>query len=410
MIERVDTFRRWFRLVVDGVPLAEVGGGELERSGTVLYRERILGSVACGLARCGQPGVLPEGVRAMASRMEHVQRELDEQLRRLVALEPRLAEDAVVLKGVAVQRWWPQGLRRNFGDIDLAVLSEAAFWRVCRCLVHGAGFEIGSLGGAYRRRPEDDWAFSGGFVWRAGSDVPVWIEMHHGFFLPTGSYALDLAPVILDASVQARRAHSAPAPMPVPSRSACLRLLLAEVSSRPLILRDAIDFHFLVLGDGKTRALSGSDVDRACADDLLRGQFHRLAALHLRMSQRDLAGEIGEALRERSGRLRMAAWRRAADWHRLRERVDELSLWQRAGMSRTVSAVKAQRMTGVLRLLHLGPEPRGAARWMADRHGALFLLTPLGPYVATPSQMFSEQFVERMTGGLRELGELPPRA
>jgi len=71
-----------------------------------------------------------------------------------------LPQSILILKGQALQRWYPRDLPpRQSLDMDLVIEDEAQYWQVGRWLVD-RGYELPAMGAAYQdRSAQDSWRF-----------------------------------------------------------------------------------------------------------------------------------------------------------------------------------------------------------------------------------------------------------
>lgn len=407
-----------FRLARGGDDVAmtpRLSDDELPGMLALAERHRVLAAVWEGVRANDPERVMPEtplpdhGDRFATSAPEalDVLRELDrahDELLAGIATESGLpAGSTMLLKGRSLRRWYEPGAPRSCFDVDLSVPEPDHLWRLAEWLL-GQGYELLGLGGAHvDPRDAQDWcpifAFS-----RSHRDLPLELAVElHGPLMTKGLHGfIDLRPIADRAEAGADRFYQAPV------AADCLLLLLVEVSERPLIVRDAVDFDVLL------RATERAGLEPALRESIeaqgLRAQFVRLCRFWSLLSERKPPAAVAEWLGSWRGRTWW--WRLASGDLALTRGISPLleaeglvaalrcvatNLSDQGTLGRVCSKLLRNRPTTIagppdprrwFLILHLGPEPRGPTRIAQNARGHAMLRSPIGLFLATLAEHF----------------------
>lgn len=353
-------------------------------------------------------------------------------------------QSILILKGRALQRWYPTNLpsRQSF-DMDFVIEDEEQFWQVGQWLIN-RGYETPTMGAAYPDRAgQKNWHFILSYEKKIPEAKPdastsrAVIEMLQGVTSLSLRHFFDLRPLITRARHATKQSpspkeHITPFFL-YPTREDCLLAILVEISERKLEVRDAVDFYMLMgMNKGDVPLpLNWRAASRTIEEEFLMIQFLRLASYYMFVSGNSLPQEIEQTYRQ---------WRRQSISWKYVARSPELSLivfyyahhfrwtyalkevflnfWESAldsslleklpfRQSRALNYDQVDYLQTLARLLYLTAEQRGPRQWLRGRGGELFLCTPIGTFLATRSVSFTSNFLEDMHSQLAEDQNVP---
>lgn len=358
----------------------------------------------------------------------------DQEIQDLQECGEILPQSILILKGRALQRWYPGNLPpRQSIDLDFVIEDEEQFWQVGKWLLNRQ-YTIPMMGIAYPDRiRQKDWHIILTYEKRipdAESEVNTSfasIEILQGVTSLSLRHFCDLRPLITRARNAVKQSVSSEKNVNpfflYPTREDCLLTILVEISERKLEIRDAVDFYMLI-GINKENSvlmLNWSSLSRIIEEESLTIQFLRLASHYTSVSGNALPLAIEQTYRQwqrkyiywkwiaRSPTLNLIAfsYARRFQWtHVLKEVL--LNLWETAldssllerlplyRQSKALSYHSLDRRETLARLLYLAPNQVDVCHWERGKEGELLLYAPVGIFLATRSITFTSAFLEKV--------------
>lgn len=361
---------------------------------------------------------------------ERLRRHLEAVLQDLSKGQPVLPLSLMILKGQAIQRWYPEQIPpRRISDIDLVIADEQDLWHLCLWLID-RGFQSLAMGSAYLdHREPDKWHFIFSYEKKrfetdsAIINRSVQVELYYKATSLSPRHFFDFRPVLERAHVATKNNCSQNGEGDLfflyPTREDCLLTLLIEISERPLILRDAVDFYALtgMYATDYTTKLDWQRLFLRIEEESLVIQFLRIASYYLSMTSSQLPGDIEK---------KYVDWKHQKPYWKCIAKISTLNLiapylfhqsgWVAAAKEipadlgsvifesrffdrvhlrpeSTYVSYSRQSQQRLVRLLQVSADYRGSLQWGEGQGGELMLRTPIGVFVATHSNEFTEAFL-----------------
>jgi hypothetical protein len=372
----------------------------LEQVAELAVQEHVGATLACSLSRAKLD--IPHQLAEQLSFAQERHSEYDAALVCLAKSISQHARHVVIVKGRALQRWYPRGVIRESRDVDIVAEADEHYWSICSAM-RVQGWELFPMAAAAldRRghlRMLTEWSKPSGT-----SVEPIKMDVALRM-IPIGRWAVLEYEVVPD---QVELSHG----FVYPGSLVSLIVLLAEVCERRIILRDLVDFD-IVLRRLDADSIKDSDIVRAVGQCGLCVVFDRLfrsyRAVESDVARPRLASLVSEVLnRHLSWRL-MASSRIGAHWPWIREGANlwaEAMRYARDAWNESALRRRPGRGLNDLRQCHSRPfslllldeDKSGFPGWGRAGHDeALTLRTPLGLFLVTHDVVFSRGYLDKV--------------